>query len=167
MITLHHLLRLASISTLHWLNLAFRHNSQHHVIIRPRSNPQTYVLEKSPWISCLCAVGTASGRLISEMIIIKPFRHSIIQEVLSRGVKVPDMYWEKKNGELASGDDISVVVADISKVMSFISNPDWSNYLVTHSCDNVAIEIEILQLSISFRQLFVAWIIKVLKICSD
>ena len=42
-----------------------------------------------------------------------------------RGEKVPDMYWEKRNGELASGDDISVFVVDVSKIRSFLSNPDW------------------------------------------
>ncbi len=41
--------------------------------------------------------------------------------VIFRGDKVPDLYWEKKNGELASGDDITVLVANLAKIRNFIS----------------------------------------------
>jgi hypothetical protein len=39
-----------------------------------------------------------------------------------RGDKVPDMYWEKSNGELASGDDITVILVDMNKIKAFISS---------------------------------------------
>ena len=36
----------------------------------------------------------------------------------SRGDRVPDMYWEKKNGELASGDDISVLTVSLKEALA-------------------------------------------------
>lgn len=39
----------------------------------------------------------------------------------ARGEKTTDGYWEKKNGDLASGDDISCLAIPISKVASFIN----------------------------------------------
>ena len=41
--------------------------------------------------------------------------------LVSRGERVPDMYWEKKNGEYASGDDISVIAVSLKEVFHLLN----------------------------------------------
>ena len=38
----------------------------------------------------------------------------------ARGERVPDMYWEKKNGDLASGDDITVLTISLKEMLAII-----------------------------------------------
>ena len=41
--------------------------------------------------------------------------------LMARGDRLPDMYWEKKNGDLASGDDISVLTVSLKDALSIIN----------------------------------------------
>ena len=43
----------------------------------------------------------------------------------SRGERVPDMYWEKKNGDYASGDDISVITVSLKEVFCLLSGKSF------------------------------------------
>ena len=40
--------------------------------------------------------------------------------ITARGYQTPDGYWEKKNGDLASGDDISCLAVPIAKIKEFL-----------------------------------------------
>ena len=40
--------------------------------------------------------------------------------IAARGHQTPDGYWEKKNGDLASGDDISCLAVPIAKIKEFL-----------------------------------------------
>jgi serine/threonine protein phosphatase PrpC len=39
----------------------------------------------------------------------------------ARGTQVPDGYWEKKSGDMASGDDITCIAVDIGSVKQFLN----------------------------------------------
>jgi len=45
--------------------------------------------------------------------------------LIARGERVPDMYWEKKNGELASGDDISVITVSLKEAFCLTRNKQF------------------------------------------
>ncbi|CAB4056074.1 MSI [Lepeophtheirus salmonis] len=55
------------------------------------------------------------GTDISEMEMAKELVHC------ARGDKMPELYWEMSNGELSSGDDISVFVVSLNKPPKFFS----------------------------------------------
>jgi len=42
----------------------------------------------------------------------------------ARGHQVPDGFWEKKNGDLASGDDITCITVAISDVKQALMKPE-------------------------------------------
>ena len=44
--------------------------------------------------------------------------------LLSRGEKIPDRDWEKKRGEIASGDDISVITVSLKEAFCLINNKE-------------------------------------------
>jgi len=56
----------------------------------------------------------------------------------SRGDRLPDTYWEKKNGDFASGDDISVLVISLKEIMSL------TNGCVPYKNGNEPLELPIL-----------------------
>ena len=51
--------------------------------------------------------------------LISSFHRKLV--LVSRGERVPDMYWEKKNGEYASGDDISVIAVSLKEVFYLLN----------------------------------------------
>ena len=46
--------------------------------------------------------------------------------MVSRGERVPDMYWAKKNGDYASGDDISVITVSLKEVFCLLSGKSFN-----------------------------------------